>query len=71
MNAKELTGAILIALKKEEDPIGILVEAVIEKEFLKYETLLTDIKIELENEAYNEEWADVLHGRINKTKQYV
>jgi hypothetical protein len=71
MNAKELTGAILIALKKEEDPIGILVEAVIENEFQRYESLLTDVKVELNNEAYDEEWADVLIGRINKVKQYV
>jgi hypothetical protein len=71
MNAKEITDAALIALKREDNPAGILIEAVIEKELLVYERLLKDIKVELNNEAYDEEWADVLVDRINRVMQYV
>ena len=71
MNAKEITDAALVELKREDNPAGILIEAVIEKELLVYERLLKDIKVELNNEAYNEEWADVLIDRINRVIQYV
>lgn len=71
MTAKEITEATLKALKREDNPAGILVEAVIEKQFMVYEELLNDIKTELNNEAWNEEWGEVLIARINKVKQYV
>lgn len=66
MKANEITEAALKALKREDNPAGILIEAVIEKELLKYETLLKDIKREL----YGEHWAENLIERINNTLQY-
>jgi hypothetical protein len=40
--AKYLNDAILKSLGKEGDPMGILIEAVLEKEFNSYEELLRD-----------------------------
>ena len=42
--AEKLTKAILSSMGKENDPIGVLVEAVLEKEFKSYNDLLEDCK---------------------------
>ena len=72
MNAKQITEAILKSLNKENAPVGILIEAVIEKEFTKYEELLSEIKEHLVAEVADDyTWANTLVRKIDKTKEYV
>lgn len=72
MNAKELTKGILEAVNKPNAPVGILIEAVIEQEFTKYEDLLSEIKKVLSS-SYADDYAEIndLVEKIDKVKQYV
>jgi hypothetical protein len=42
--SEKLTQAILKSMGKEDDPIGVLIEAVLEKEFKSYDDLLVDCR---------------------------
>jgi hypothetical protein len=52
--AERLTEAILKSMGKEGDPIGILIEAVLEKEFKSYDDLLRAFKTSILNPQSNE-----------------
>ncbi len=58
MDAKELTRAILQAVRKPEHPAGVLIESVLEKELGKYENLLDEIKEVLEP-SYSDDYAEI------------
>ena len=63
--SKKLTNAILASMGKEDDPIGILIEAVLEKEFKSYDDLLILCKESLEDDTMSNEQASILYMKID------
>lgn len=63
--SEKLTQAILKSMGKEDDPIGVLIEAVLDKEFKSYEDLLVLCKESLEDDMMSVEQESVLYGKID------
>jgi len=64
--SQELTDAILKSLKCEENPMGILIEAVLNKEFEKYENVLEDCKEFIEADITTNNQREKLISKINR-----
>lgn len=66
--ATELKNAILKSMGKEDDPIGILVEAVLERELTSYDELLEDC---LTFVSHNTEYSNELNELCIKIRKKI
>ena len=64
--AEKLTKAILSSMGKEGDPIGVLVEAVLEKEFKSYDDLLMECKNRIDSCGTSDRFSVELIEKIGK-----
>ena len=63
--SEKLTNAILDSMGKKDDPIGVLIEAVLEKEFQSYNDLLKDCKKALNDDRMSIKQEMILVDKIN------